>query len=85
MYKISEKFLKNESKMHQVGAFLRSGAGFRPFLRRIAVFIVRVQLQTVTNRYTRLVFPSLAEAQQVSSILLSTGRQVLNNFSGVQK
>lgn len=49
------------------------------------MFIVRVQLQTVTNRYTRLVFPSLAEAQQVSSILLSTGRQVLNNFSGAQK
>ncbi len=71
--------------MHQLGAFLRSMAGFRPFLRRIAVFIVRVQLQTVTNRYTRLVFPSLAEAQQVSSLLLSTGRQVLNNFSGVQK
>jgi len=49
------------------------------------VFIVRVRLQSVTNRYTRLVFRTLAEAQQASSILLSTGRQVLNNFSGVQK
>ena len=71
--------------MHQVGAFLRSVAGFRPFLRRIAVFIVRVQLQSVTKRYIRLTFKTLAEAQQASLILLSTGRQVLNNFSGEAK
>ena len=49
------------------------------------MFIVRVQLQSVTNRYTRLVFKTLSEAQQASSILLSTGRQVLNNFSGEAK
>ena len=49
------------------------------------MFVVRVRLQSVTNRYTRLVFRTLSEARQVSSILLSTGRQVLNNFSGVQK
>jgi len=71
--------------MHQVGAFLRSVAGFRPFLRRIAMFIVRVRLQTVTNRYTRLVFKTLSEAQQASDVLLNAGRQVLNNFSGAQK
>ena len=49
------------------------------------MFIVRVRLQSVTNRYTRLVFRTLAEAQQASLILLSTGRQVLNNFSGEAK
>ena len=49
------------------------------------MFIVRVQLQSVTKRYVRLAFKSLVEAQQASSILLSTGRQVLNNFSGEAK
>jgi hypothetical protein len=58
---------------------------FGHFLRRIAVFIVRVRLQSVTNRYTRLVFKTLSEAQQASDVLLNAGRQVLNNFSGAQK
>lgn len=49
------------------------------------MFIVRVRLQSVTKRYIRLTFKTLAEAQQASLILLSTGRQVLNNFSGAVK
>ncbi len=49
------------------------------------MFIVRVRLQSVTNRYTRLVFKTLSEAQQASDVLLNAGRQVLNNFSGAQK